>query len=817
MSDEKSKDEDTIICLHCGIKVPDYRKHLRKGREFCCNGCACVYSFIKDNKLDYYYTLQKQSESGGIPAVEAESPADLAWFDSTEFQDYHVHTYEENGEVLGRIELFLEGVHCPACVWLLEKSPEIISGLYKVRVDLSKSVAEIVFIKNKTSLSLIASEFTRIGYRPHPFRGHQFSRLRKKIENNLLLSLGIAGACAGNIMILSVCLYAGFFSDIDAQYQNLFRWTSFVLCIPSVFWSGRVFYRRAFAALSLKQVHLDVPISLGIISAFIGSAINTFRGAGEIYFDSVATIIFLLLVSRFLQFRAQHKSQEKTELLFSLLPSHVHLLEDEKVREASLDEVRKGSMIEVLSGEVIPVDGVIRSGESLLDCSVLTGESVPIQTSVEGLVYAGMKNISSPLRIEVTSTGEQTRIGRLARLASDMQKSRPAVLHLVDRLSRWFVMIVLLLAVVAFFCGLQHGLEEAFERLIALLIISCPCALGMATPLALSVALGNAARSGIHLRSTTVIELISKCRRCIFDKTGTLTEGKFNIHSIWGDRSVLPFLYELEKYSSHIVARSIVENLKNYASHSLMVRDVTETAGMGISAYVDDLFILAGNQLMMKTSEISIPQEAGEEVLRISESGCSPVYVSVNGELKLVLGLGDPIREGMKEVMAELQKSNEIYILSGDVIDVVRKVASTLDIPQPRVFGSMSPEDKVVKIKELNDQNVSIFFGDGSNDAAALASASVGIAMHGGAEASFVVSDGFFSRPDVRLLDKLFHGSRESMKVVYRGLASSFIFNIFGCVLAIGGYVSPLVAALLMPISSLIVVGLAFSQKSYIR
>lgn len=814
--EDKSLNENDS-CKHCGLDIPEYRKILKINSEFCCNGCASVYNFLKSNNLDYYYRLKEDFSDASIPAIEPETKKDLEWFDNPDFLESHVFKSSEEGRSISTIELFLEGIHCPACVWLLEKTPQIFNGLRSLRVDISRSIAELTYFSDEVSLSRIASKLTKLGYRPHPYRGHNFSKIRKKAEKSLLLSLGVAGACAGNIMIVSVCLYAGLFSSEDVQYENYFRWVAFLLSIPAVFWSGRIFYQRAITALKIRQIHLDVPISLGIIGAFSGSVVNTLRGSGEIYFDSVASIIFLLLISRFLQFRAQHRAQEKTELIFSLLPSYVHLFSGDEVKEVLLDELCTDDIIQVLAGEVVPVDGIIQEGSSLIDSSVLTGESQPITVNENSAVFAGMKNISSSLKVKVKSTGELTRIGRLAKLASDLQKSKPPVLHLVDKLSKWFVLLVLTLSFVAFYLGSLESFEEGFARLIALLIISCPCALGMATPLSLSVAVGNAARCGIHFRNTTSIEKIYNISKFIFDKTGTLTKGSFKIQSVWGDENYLPFVYALEKHSSHVIARSIVDNLKSFSSDHLIVENAEEIPSRGIKGRVSGHDIIIGNEGFILANDVLIPSEGAAEIQRITEQLCTPIYVAVNLEIVLILSLGDPLREGVFDVICELKKHNEVYILSGDNEEVVKNLALKLDISKEKAFGDMSPEDKVSKIEEISQDGMSVFFGDGSNDAAALAASSVGVAMHGGAEASFLVADCFFSRPDIRLVERLRKGSTNSMRVVYTALASSFLFNFFGCSMAILGYISPLFAAILMPVSSLIVVVLSFSQKSFLR
>jgi Cu2+-exporting ATPase len=814
---DKNKDEE-VFCLHCGLSVPEYRRPFSQGHAFCCSGCETVYSIISEHNMGYYYQLQENSNGGGIPAAKPQETRELQWFDSPEFQELHVRLFEEFDRRIASIELFLEGVHCPACVWLLERLPEMNRGIRSIRVDLARSTAEICYFPDQITLSSVASTLTRFGYRPHPFRGRTHAALRKKVEHRLLSSLGIAGACAGNAMLVSVCLYSGTFGGEEDSYWHFFRWISFLITIPSILWSGRIFYKRAFAALSLGHVHLDVPISLGVISAFIGSSVNTIRGSGEIYFDSINAILFLLLISRFLQFRAQHKANEKAELLFSLLPSHVHVIKNDRIEDRSLEEVQVGDSIEVRGGETIPVDGTVVEGDSLVDCSVLTGEAVPIPVRPGTMLHAGMQNTVSPLILKVKSTGEQTRIGRLSQLATDMLRSKPVVLHLVDRVSKWFVLLVLFLAGIGFLLGLQESLEEAFERMIALLIISCPCALGMATPLALSVGLGNAARAGIHLRSTMAIEFISKCKTVVFDKTGTLTKGKFEVHAWWGDRKIIPYIYALEKHSSHVIARSLQYAYESFKDVSLCVEEIVELPGKGIRGIVKGRKVHIGNTQFFLESDIIITDQISRIISEYSVKGLTPILVGVDSIITGIIGLGDPFHDGAKEILDRIQSRGfKVYLLSGDHRKVVTRAAEILSIPVNRAFGEMDPEAKVSKIIEIQKEGPLILFGDGTNDAAALASAAVGIAVHGGAEASFLIADGFFSRPDLRLVERLISGSKNSMNIVSRGLLSSLFFNLFGCGLAVFGYVSPLIAALLMPISSLIVVFFAFSQRSFLN
>ena len=808
-----------VSCSHCRLPVPAFRVRPDSQEQFCCSGCQAVYTIIQQNNLGYYYELQENIPSGGIPAAIAEGKQEYQYLDSFDFQQLHLRRWEENGVKLSSTEFFLEGMHCAACVWLLEKLPQLLPGVVRVRADLSRAIIEVEYLENQRQLSEIAAALTKYGYRPHPYRGANHKLLRRQAERKLLSALAIAGACFGNVMLMAICLYSGMLGGEDGPYRDLFRWSSMILSVPAVFWSAQLFYRRAYGALKIGRIHLDVPISIGLLVAFFGSSYHTIIGRGEIYFDSVNVIIFLLLISRFLQFRAHSKASEKAELLFSLLPVEAHLCTPEGVVDLAIEQLVPDQQIEVRPGETVPVDGEILRGETLLDCSVLTGESEPIQVGAGQVVHAGMINSSSPIIIKVQSTGEKTRIGRLAQLASDIQRSKPPVLHLVDRLSKWFVLIVLTLALVGAILGSQHSYAEGFERFLALLLISCPCALGMATPLALSVAMGNAARVGIHLRNTGAIELASKIRTLIFDKSGTLTQGKFKLRKWWGDRELAGAILAIEQHSSHVIARSIAKELATLVEQPPRAEQITEKAGRGISGTVNQDLIAIGNLSFMTEQKLSLSDEVREQIQAVENEGLTAIIVAKNGRIEALLGLGDQLQEGAQEVISKLSGNGYAsYIFSGDSLAAVNKSAALLQIPADHAFAELSPEDKLKLISEFEEGGrATLMFGDGVNDAAALARASVGIAVHGGAEASFLVADGFFSRPDLRLVTRFLDGAKNSMRTVYLGLGLSAVANVTGCFLAVSGSITPLVAALLMPISSLLVVGLAFSQQSFLR
>lgn len=815
MSEDRKQNQyasTRMLCTHCGLPVPPSRVLPQNSKQFCCNGCRSVHELIQQHGLNYFYDLRHETSSPSFPATNAGAKKEFAHYDSSEFEQLYVRTLESSPQRLARIELFLEGIHCSACVWLIERLPHVVPGVAHITVDFGRSTAVLEYQPDQVQLSSIAETLTRFGYRPHPYRGAQYASLRKEEERRLLSALGVAGACAGNAMLIAICLYAASFGFIDNRYWNFFRITSLFVALPTVVWSARIFYRGAFSSLRVRRIHLDVPISLGILVGFIASSINVWRAEGEIYFDSITMIVFLLLVSRFLQFRAQHKAAEKAEFLFSLLPRSAHRIRGSSVEDVPLESLQRGDIVEVRAGEGVPVDGVVLQGESLIDTAILSGESFPQAISVGSAVHAGVTNLSSVLRLEVVQTGEETRLGRISRLATDVLRHKPRIVHAVDRLSPWFVMIVLCAASIAFLLGLEQSPAEGIERFVAVLVISCPCALGMATPLAFSTAIGFAARIGIHLRGSDALEALRLVRHVVFDKTGTLTTGKLAVVEAHGDPEAFAAAAAVEAASAHPVAQAIVAHFRPRTGE---LSQVSETPGKGISALLGgDHFIIGSEAYLQQLGRTSTGPLA-HNVQAMREAGLSVVYIARNDVLVGVLGVGDPLQAEAAAAVAFLKRQGYlVHLISGDHPSVVERVAETLGIPQERASGSVAPEGKLQYIQNLGANSV-LMFGDGTNDAAALAGAGIGIAAHGGAEPSLLVADAFFSRPDLRLVPAFILGAKRTLAKVRRNLLLSLSFNFLGISLALFGYISPLVAAILMPISSFVVVVSSFADNPF--
>jgi Cu2+-exporting ATPase len=500
---------DDAACAHCGLLVPPALIDPAAEHQFCCHGCRSVHAVLRGHGLGRFYQLAEPDQRPGFQQRACETRPDG----------------------LLSTELYLEGIHCTACVWLVEAAPRLAPGLVEARLDLGRSLPRVSWRPDRIALSRVARLLDSLGYPVHPYRSIDLQQMRRREDRQLLMRIGVAAAVAGNVMLIAIALYAGMFSGIEPSYERFFRWISLAISIPAVFWSGSVFFRGALAALRARTLHMDLPLTIGILAGFGWGAVNTVRGAGEVYFDSLTVLIFLLLVGRWLQRRQQRRAADATELLYSLTPRRARLVEGdaaatEGVREVPVEAVLPGATVEVRAGESIPVDGRVVDGSSTINAALLTGESRPARVAVGDGVHAGTLNVGARLRVEVTATGEQTRVGQLMAQVEQHARRRAPIVQLADRIAGAFVAVVLLLATVTALIWLELDPNRALDNAIALLIVTCPCALGLATPLAVAVGIGRAARRGILIKGGDALERLAHPSSMLLDKTGTVTEGR---------------------------------------------------------------------------------------------------------------------------------------------------------------------------------------------------------------------------------------------------------------------------------------------------
>ncbi len=796
-------------CEHCGLPVPEHRRGA-EGELFCCAGCEAVYYTLHEAGLERFYEL-RQVWAEPVPVQEAPEEAEgrFALFDDLEFLGQHSEFLADGTR---KMEVYLEGVHCAGCLWLIERMPRVIKGVVEARFELSKSRLTLRWQPSETGPGRALKWLEQFGLHAYPVHSDRIEA-RSEQGRKMLVKVGICWAIAANVMLLTIAVYAGLSAESDPGLYRAIHWVTFGLTTISLWVGGSLFFRRAWGALRMRRLSMDAPISLGILVGWGHSSWVTFQGVGEVWFDSIAVLIAALLTARYLQVRGSALAADAAERLVALLPRTARRVVDGVVEVIGADRLEVGDLVEVRAGDVVPADGVIQTGASAVSRSVLTGESRAEPVALGEALEAGTTNLQSPLRLRVTAVGEATRVGRLMQWVETRGRHRAPVVQLADRLGSVFIFFVLVMAAFTAVLWWHVDPARAVGHVVALLVIACPCALGMATPLALTVGLGQAARRGIHIKHDDVIEPLSRVTDVVFDKTGTLTEGRPRVAVVYGDEGMARAAAALEERSGHPMAAAILSWASGRGAGEL--QDVEEVPGAGIKGRVGERRLALGRPTWFGDGE-----GQGQEWVRgVVEAGYTPVAVAEDGEVRAVLGIGDAIRDEAAEVIEELRgRGVRVHLLSGDDPRVVRATAKTLGIDEDRVRGGATPEGKLEYLKELRERYGKAevaMVGDGVNDAAALQDATIGIAVQGGSEASLVAADVFLIRDGLRPLSELLGGSRQVMRVIHRNLIGSGLYNVFGIGLAAAGFITPLLAAVLMPVSSLAVVASSILQRSF--
>ncbi len=800
------------VCAHCGLPVPRGLIEPGADQQFCCNGCRTVHRLIRDNGLASFYNLRDHAAASVKPAQVTGRRYDE--FADPKFVDLYCRD-APNG--LKTVDFVLEGVHCAACLWLIERLPRIAAGVIEARLALGASTARITWDPAAVTLPQIARTLDSLGYPPHPLRDRAGQDVRTREDRRYMILTAIAGACAGNAMLLAFALYAGMFGGIEEEFRQLFRWVSVFIGVVSLAVPGRVFFRGAWAAIRARTPNLDLPIALALGAGGVAGVVNVAVGRGEIYFDSLTVLVFLLLIGRWVQHRQQRRAADAVELLFSLTPSCARRVEpDGQVRETPIEAIEEGDVVEVRPGDAAPADGRVVEGASCVRQSLLTGESRPVEVGPGEPLFAGTINLQSVLRVRVSRTGRDTRVGRLMQLVEQGARDKAPIVRLTDRIGGWFVMTVIAFATVTFAAWATRGVGLAVDHAVALLIVACPCALGMTTPLAMAIAIGRAARRDILIKGGDVLERLARPGVIVLDKTGTITAGRTRLVHWFGDASLQTTVAAVERGCSHHIARACVEAFEDAWNHDPVEADaVAAHPEGGVSATVGGRRIKIGSPRWVEASEGAAPWLDDARKVCDDES-LTLVLVAVDGAVQAGMAFGDAIRDDAADAVARLRRDGwEVTVLSGDDPALTAAAAARVGIDPAQSRGAQTPEDKLGRINAMTrDGGHVVMVGDGVNDAAALAAASVGIAVHGGAEASLAAADVYLDQPGLMPIVDLVETARRAMRLIRRNLAVSLAYNALAVGLAAAGLITPLAAAILMPLSSFTLLAMTLGAPS---
>lgn len=767
-------------CFHCGTEFSSPPP--LDGARFCCAGCEAVYQLLQTQGLAAFYQLKQPDVCLSPVATSAKS--------YSEFDD--PLWIKDMSDDLLSLEIYLEGLSCTACVWLLEQLPKTCKDCVAARVNLHRSTVT-VHRSPSGSFSAIAQAISRYGYQPQPLRRPEaHAELERKSQRQDLLRLAVAGASAGNIMLLSVSIYAG----ASHEWARYFSQISGLLALPALIWSAWPLYKNAFRGLVLKQLNIDAPIVMAIVAGTFVSLRSILANTNDVYFDSLTMLIFLLLSSRYFLKRVQHRFLLPTHLEEALLVGQVLKQSGSTFVACSLRSVHANDVIRMKAGQLIPFDGTLVCTEGLIEKSYLTGESLPIAVFQNEQIESGARALSA-LDIRAHADVHHSKLFKSLQAATLSARGRPPVVELSDRVGRWFLTVVFTLAliVLAHFSSASMT-DEGLRRALALVIVTCPCVFGFGIPLTYSLALQKAMAHGILINGIDIWSRLNGIRTIYFDKTGTLTTGALQITDFVASEGMTDFDWQifisLESTQAHPVAVAVTQFFANKVSGSLLdLTDVRRLAKGGVTVVVDGVFY-----------SVAPNPNAGPEII-----GALYGYYQFkkNDQILLRFSVCDQIRKSLRPALQQfVHQGFRLGILSGDQAQPVLSAARILNFDLAQVHFQMTATTKAQVI--ASQKFPVMMVGDGANDAEALGAASVGIAVQGGLDCSLGVADAYVSPADLGpSLQHLFSLATTIRRTHIRNLIFATTFNVVSATLAIGGWMSPLLAAVLMPASSLLV------------
>lgn len=790
-------------CTHCGLACPGKYERLQSAADtaFCCEGCRTVHAIITGCSLDRYYALKKNSASLGQASPASPGTVQFGYLDDAAVIEKYAY-----GRSRGTMDFFVEGVHCVACLWLLERLGTVIPDVAEARMDLGSRVLRVTLAEGG-SFAAAAGGIDRLGYKPHPvFEDRQTVRLQKSDDRRELLRIGIAAFCMMNIMIFFVSVYGGAQDGLRQTFLRL----SGLLYLPLGTYCAWPFYRSAWFSLRARQIHIDLPVSGAILIGSIASYAHLAAGSGGVYFDSLASFIFLLSGARYLVRTVQRKAASHGGIGAFLIPASA-LRQDGvsgEVRAVPADQIAAGDLVRAPRGQTIAVDGEVAEGSGFADVHMLSGESLPVAVAVGSAVYAGTVNVGPDLLIRAAASGARTRIGRL--LKEVLLAPKPPAVRTADLAAKFYLAAVMAAAAGLFWFGGGLGLGQSFDRALAMIIIACPCALALVTPLAYRLAAAEYGTAGILLKDPETLEKIAKAEHLFLDKTGTVTHGRFDVTSwtiVSGTSSLAGEALALEEASQHPIAHAVCGHARKLLAEEggaptaggsaagLTVLDRQENFGVGVSGRVGESFF--------EIRGIALVEQASDE-----KTIQSAVGIFHNGDLAVRIQLGDRIREDSAAAVALLRRQyRAVTLLTGDREAPAAAVGRDLGLDDVR--ARMSPEDKRDIIQNTPK---SLFAGDGANDAAAMSEAWVSVAVQGSIEASLQCADAYLAIPGIGAIADLTAIARRTAAAVRWALGLSLIYNIAGMWLALAGHVHPLVAAVAMPVSSVTVLAVTYAM-----
>ncbi len=802
-----TRDDEKPVCALCGLDAGRNHftsRHNDEEKIFCCLGCMNVYAILLESGVvaegqDLRETelFKRSLEMGLISNLE----------DSAKSQSKRrpvIPPGTPTCEALYQVS----GMWCSSCAWLIEKSLEEEPGVKSAEAFFASDLVKVKYYPQYLPPDRITQRIAQLGYQAGEYSGDNEAADAER--KDLLLRTGLAGFFWLNIMTLNTALYVGYFERIAESVDRFLPFVLMGLATPVVFYSARPILDLAWRGLLNRTVRMETLLAMGILTAYVFSVAQAFRGVSHVFFDTAVAIVTLVLIGKLIERAAKSRTAQAITMLYRMMPKKVRLLSGGGEKFVSIDALDVGNIFMVKAGERIPADGVVIEGESFVDESLLTGESTPVKKVPGSHVSGGSVNSDGVLHVTARRLGRDSTLAQIIHLVETAMSSKSGIERTVDRISRIFVPVVIVIAVLTFLICWGIGLTspgEAVLRSITVLVIACPCALGMATPLAVTAAIGAASRRGILVGDSAILERIRKVDLAVFDKTGTVTKGDFSLQETIADEPAhLRLIASLERYSEHPLGRAILHQAGKEGLDLVDAEDLRVIKGEGIRGLVEGKAVFAGNRRMLENSSLSLPANIDEQATGWERRGLTVVFFGWDGRVRGALAFGDTIREEAAEVIATLKdRGIETVIISGDSQATTARVAES--IGAGGFLAEARPQDKTSEIEKLQRTGkIVAMIGDGINDAPALAQADLGIALGSGTDIAMKASSVVLMTSSLSRILDVFDLSRKTVSIVRQNLFWAFVYNTAGISLALTGLLSPIFAAAAMLVSSLSVI-----------
>ncbi len=805
----------TSKCFHCNEVVPSGIKLSVEINQIqqamCCVGCQAIAKTIVDNGLTQYYSVRTEPAHKG-QALIPEQLQKNKLLDEAVLQSEFVFQDDDYKEAI----LTIDGISCAACAWLIERQLDKLKGLININVNASSQRATVRWQDSEVRLSEILLAIEHIGYQALPFKANEAELINKKQSKAYIKRLGISGILMMQIMMIAFGLYFGAFSGMAEHNKVYLRWVSFLLAIPIIFYGALPFYTGAIKAIRAKRLSMDVPVSIAIILAFSASAWATITQQGEVYFESVSMFTFLLLIGKFLEFRARSRAAQVSANLLKLMPltaTKIVISSDTQNGEAKNVEVLvaakqliQGDIVIIKPGEVVPADGTITAGISQLNEAMLSGEQLPINKTVNDNVFAGTLNGDGNITVQVKQTSNQSFLSQLIRLSEQSQAHKPKIAKLSDKIAQYFVALILLTSIATAIYWQQHLPEEAFWITLSVLVATCPCALSLATPTGLTCATTRLNRAGIMIKGGHVMETMPKINCFAFDKTGTLTTGEFTISKVelldenaqYSQAQILSIAAALEAHSEHPIAKPFTE----HRDFSLTATHVKVHSGQGVSGNINNIDYAIGKYAWLAKLASLDPLQTQIFINDLNGANC---FLMANNKIIASLYLIDKVRDDAFETLNTLNKQNKTILLSGDSQMACNTLTKTL--PLNIALGGLSAQDKMQQIKDVQAQDYKVAMtGDGVNDSPVFGAAHISIAMGCGADITKSGADVILLNNKLSSINTLIKVSHRTRRIILQNYLWAFGYNAIVLPLAVAGYITPYMAVIGMSASSILVI-----------